>query len=247
MSEIHHAMPSFGAVIVGGGSGNRFGGDKLAVPVAGKPLVAWTLLAFEQTPSISSIVLVVPGGREGEFRAIAEGEGISKLTAVLSGGAHRHESVARGLRMLPEGTDFAVIHDAARPLITPPLISRCLEVAAREGAAALSAPVSDTLQQADPEGWAARTVDRSAFRAMQTPQVFRVDEIRDLLSASPGNPTDEVSVALAAGRRIPLVENLEPNIKVTWPQDVIMAEALLLKRAKTGGDFYQEIRKSGMK
>ena len=222
--------PLSGAVVVGGGSGNRFGGDKLTVSIAGKPLIAWTLRAFERTAAISSIVLVVPVGREEEFRSMALAEGVTKLTSVIPGGAHRHESVKRGLQALPKETELAVIHDAARPLITPALITRCIGVAAKEGASALAAPVTDTLHEADPMGLARRTIDRTPLRAMQTPQVFRARGIRDLLDAVPGRPTDEVSLALAAGWRVPLVENSEPNIKVTWPQDVVMAEALLRVR-----------------
>lgn len=230
-------LPLCGAVIVGGGGGTRFGGDKLSIPIAGKPLIAWTLLAFERTPSISSIVMVIPGGREEEFRRIAREAGITKLTTVLAGGCHRHESVLRGLHALPSGTELAAIHDAARPLITSAMITRCLEVAATasDGASSLSAPVTDTLHRVDPEGYAAQTVDRSSLYAMQTPQVFRAAAIRDLLDTldkDSGMPTDEVSVALAAGWRIPFVENLEPNPKVTWPHDLVVIEALL--RAREG-------------
>lgn len=224
-------IPKSAAIIVGGGSGSRFGGDKLNVPVAGQPLIAWTLLAFERTPAISSIVLVIPEGREDEFRRIAEKAGISKLTSVLAGGSHRHESVLRGLEALPDEASLAVIHDAARPLITPDLITRALELAATEGAAAVAAPVTDTLHQVDPSGCAVLTVDRSALRAMQTPQVFRASEIRKLLETpSVTKPTDEVSVAVAAGLRVALVENLSPNPKVTWPHDLIVVEALLSAR-----------------
>jgi len=225
-------LPVSGAVIVGGGSGSRFGGDKLSVPVAGRPLIAWTLLAFEQTSAISSIVLVIPAGREDEFRRIASEAGITKLKAVLAGGSHRHESVRLGLHALPGVTDLAVIHDAARPLITPALISRCLEVAAKEGASSLAAPVTDTLHETDQTGCASRTIDRSSLHAMQTPQVFRAAAIRDLLDGHSGKPTDEVSVALAEGWRIPFVENLEPNPKVTWSHDLVVVEALL--RAREG-------------
>lgn len=224
--------PLSGAVIVGGGSGNRFGGDKLTIFIAGKPLIAWTLRAFEGTPSISSIVLVVPAGREEQFRSIVRAEGITKLTSLLPGGAHRHESVKCGLQALSKETELAVIHDAARPLITPSLITRCIEVAAKEGASALAAPVTDTLHQAGPGGLATRTVDRDVLRAMQTPQVFRAQGILDLVEAASASPTDEVSLALAAGWRVPLVENSEPNIKVTWPQDAVMVEALLRDRER---------------
>jgi 2-C-methyl-D-erythritol 4-phosphate cytidylyltransferase len=225
-------IPTAAAVIVGGGSGNRFGGDKLTVSLAGKPLIAHTLSAFEGTAAVSAIVLVVPPGREEEFRTIARDEGISKLTSVIPGGDHRHESVRRGLEALPPEVELVAIHDAARPLITPDLITRCLEMAAQEGASALAVPVTDTLHRIDASGCAAGTVDRTTLRAMQTPQVFCAAEIRDLLTAVSGNPTDEVSVAVAAGKKVSLVDHHEPNLKVTWPHDVVMAEALLRGRER---------------
>lgn len=231
MSEV--SLPSCGAVIVGGGGGSRFGGDKLSVQVAGRPLIAWTLMAFEQTPAISSIVLVIPEHREDEFRRIAQDACITKLTAVLAGGSQRHKSVLCGLHALPGSIALAAIHDAARPLITPALITRCLEAAANEGASSLAAPVTDTLHETDAAGCAARTIDRSSLHAMQTPQVFSATAIRDLLDRvdkDSGKPTDEVSVALAEGWRIPFVENLEPNTKVTWPHDLVVVEALLCAR-----------------
>lgn len=221
------------AVLVGGGSGSRFGGDKLAVMVTGRPVLAWTLLAFEETPSISSIVLVAPAGREEEFRGIATDAGISKLTAVVTGGSHRKESVLNGLRALPSSIGLVAIHDGARPLVTPTLITRCLESAMDAGASAAAIPVCDTLHQADQSGHAAKTVDRSGLWAMQTPQVFRAEPITKLLGEQTlGKPTDEVSVALAAGWRIPFVENREPNLKITWPSDLALAEAVLRDRER---------------
>lgn len=225
-------IPTAAAVIVGGGSGTRFGGDKLTEVLAGKPLIAHTLAAFEASGGISSIVLVVPAGREEEFRVIARDAGITKMSGVITGGGHRHESVQNGLKALSPGIDFAAIHDAARPLITPELITRALETAFRDGASAVAAPVTDTLHRIDHSGHAAGMVERSSLRAMQTPQIFRVHEIMELFDAVEGIPTDEVSVAMAAGKKVFLVEHSEPNLKVTWPQDVVMAEALLLARAK---------------
>jgi len=225
------ALSESAAVVVGGGSGTRFGGDKLAVPIAGRPVLAWTLRAFEETPSITCIVLVAPAGREEEFRGIANTAGISKLTSVVTGGTYRKQSVLNGLRALPSSIGHVAIHDAARPLVTPSLITRCLEAADETGASSAAARVSDTLHQADQEGCAAKTIDRSGIWAMQTPQVFRAAALIKILEEEKlGKPTDEVSVALAAGWRIPFVENREPNLKITWPSDLAVAQALLLAR-----------------
>jgi 2-C-methyl-D-erythritol 4-phosphate cytidylyltransferase len=176
-------------------------------------------------------VLVAPAGREEEFRGIANTARISKLTSVVTGGTCRKQSVLNGLRALPSSIGHVAIHDAARPLVTPSLITRCLEAADETGASSAAACVSDTLHQADQKGCAAKTIDRSGIWAMQTPQVFRAAALIKILEEEKlGKPTDEVSVALAAGWRIPFVENREPNLKITWPSDLAVAQALLLSR-----------------
>jgi len=229
-----HRLPECAGLIVGGGLGSRFGGDKLTVAVAGKPLLAWSLLAFEHAPEITAIVLVAPFGRSDEFNDIARAAGISKLAAVVTGGSKRHESVINGLAALSSNIELVAIHDAARPLVTPSLIKRCLEVAAVSGAAVAATPVTDTLHQADREGCAVRTVDRTGLWAMQTPQVFRAVQLAELLAGTKDEkPTDETSVALAAGWRVPFVENLQPNPKVTWQSDLPVAETLLLAATRS--------------
>ena len=239
ISDFRHraGLPECAALIVGGGSGNRFGGDKLSILIAGEPLLAWTLLAFEQTEAISSIIVVAPSGREEEFGKIARKAEITKLTAIVAGGSHRHDSVSRGLGALSPGVELVAIHDAARPLVTPELIARCLEAALPTGASAAAAPITDTLHQADQEQCAVRTVDRTGLWAMQTPQVFRAAPLMRLLEgpemSRQDKPTDEVSLALTAGWKVPFVENQQPNIKVTWPSDREMAEALINWRRRS--------------
>lgn len=231
MSAAIPLLPVSAAVIVGGGTGSRFGGDKLSIPIAGRPLLSWSLMAFQETDAISIIVIVAPAGSEERFGEIAAEAGITKLVAVVSGGPHRHESVSRGLAALPDDVELVAIHDAARPLVTSELITRCLVAAIATGASASAAPVTDTLHLADREQCAARTIDRTGLWAMQTPQVFRAAPLNELLnSIDTGNPTDEVSVVLAAGWRVPFVENLQPNLKITWPEDFSIAEAVLKNR-----------------
>lgn len=235
MSTSHSLpLPVSAAVIVGGGSGSRFSGDKLSISLAGMPLLAWSLKAFEQTAAISSIVVVAPEGSEEKFREIARTAGVTKLQAVVSGGAHRHESVSRGLAevaTIRPSVELVAIHDAARPLVTPGLILSCLGIAAEAGASAAAVPVTDTLHQADQWKYAARTIDRTGLWAMQTPQVFRAAALTALLQeGTAAHPTDEVSLVLAAGWRVPFVESLQANLKVTWPEDFEVAEALLKNR-----------------
>ena len=221
-------LPECAALVVGGGSGSRFGGDKLTIPLAGRPLLAWSLIAFEQSPLISSIVVVAPPGQEETFRRIAGESGISKLTSVVSGGQHRHDSVCLGLKALPATVDLVAIHDAARPLVTVDLIMKCLRTAMESGASAAAVPVTDTLHLADQERCAAQTVDRAGLWAMQTPQVFPSRALAKLLDGVvAGTPTDEVSLGLAAGWRVSFVESLQPNLKVTLPDDLGTAEAIL--------------------
>lgn len=223
------AHPISAAIIVAAGSGNRFGGDKITLPLAGRPVIAWSLTAFEESEAIETIVVVVPSGREEVFRNIARSLGLSKPVTVVVGGATRRESVIRGLASLPPDVELVAIHDAARPLVTPDLIRRCLESAVISGASAAAAPVTETLHLADQERNAVRTIDRTGLWAMQTPQVFRAEPLGRLLgNASPG--TDEVSAALEAGWKIPFVENLIPNPKITWPTDLETASALLAMR-----------------
>lgn len=198
------------------------------------PLIAWSLRAFEATPAISEIVIVAPKEGEEKFREIARQAGVTKLSAVVSGGAHRHESVLCGLNEVARihpSVELVIIHDAARPLVTPALITRCLEMAAQTGASSAATPVTDTLHQSDQQNYAVRTVDRVGLWAMQTPQVFRAAPLTKLLrEVKLGSPTDEVSVVLAAGWRVALIENLQANLKITWPDDFAMAEALLKSR-----------------
>jgi len=227
--------PVCAAVIVGAGSSSRFGGDKLTAILAGRPMLAWSLRAFARTAAISEIVLVAPRERVDEFEAIAYAERIAKLKKVVAGADHRHESVLMGIKALGNMVRMVAIHDAARPLVTTSLIDLCIQKANKYGAAAAAVPVIDTLHLADSEGCAIQTVDRDGLWAMQTPQVFSLQLITELITNSIQagiNPTDEVSVAVSAGLRIPFVNSPFPNPKITWPADIEIAEALMTIRGE---------------
>lgn len=227
------------ALIVAAGSSLRFGQDKLLATLHGAPLISYSLKAFAEAPSIEAIILVVPPGREKEFSNIIDAlqmPALAAMTQVISGGSSRHQSVQRGVAALPAEIKCVAIHDGARPLITSALIERTLHAAYKHGAAALALPVTDTLHRTNEDGDAEETIDRKRLWAVQTPQVFRVVDLINGLTMtglqhesgfSKTPPTDEVSALLQHGVKVHLLENHEPNIKVTYPGDLALAEAYL--------------------
>ncbi|MFZ4116068.1 MAG: 2-C-methyl-D-erythritol 4-phosphate cytidylyltransferase [Chthoniobacterales bacterium] len=236
------SSPITAALIVAAGSSTRFGSDKLMATIHGKPLITYSLRAFSETPFISSIMLVVPPGREAEFRKIVDSLKIPHLTAmthIISGGKTRYASVQNGLqalRALSASTQFVAIHDAARPLITRAQIESVCRAAYKEGAAALALPVVETLHRADVDGYAQETVDRQGLWSMQTPQVFSaidlvsyfaLKKINNKIDVEKKLYTDEVSAFLQQGVKVRLIENREPNIKVTYPADLNVVQNYL--------------------
>ncbi|MBX9742361.1 MAG: 2-C-methyl-D-erythritol 4-phosphate cytidylyltransferase [Chthoniobacterales bacterium] len=237
-------LPKTAALIVAAGSSTRFGQDKLTTIVHQRPLISYSLKAFAQAPSIEAIILVVPPERLEQFAIIVASMKMPALrakTRIVSGGSNRHQSVERGIAALPAEITFVAIHDGARPLITPVLIERTLQAAYKHGTAALACPVTDTLHRTDADGNAQETIDRNQLWAMQTPQVFRaVDLINNLTITGIAHetgfekapPTDEVSAFLQGGLRVHLLENREPNIKVTYPEDLALVAAYLARPEK---------------
>lgn len=225
-------MATLGAVLVAAGSSRRMGFDKILTPVAGEPLVCHAVRAFQHCEAVREIVVVCSRERDADVRAVLGAA--EKVTAIVAGGASRQESVDAGLAALGAETDFVAVHDAARPLVTPELITRCFEAAIAHGAATAAEPVTDTLQRADDAGNCAEVVDREGLWRMQTPQVFRLAELRramDGVRASGASVTDETSAFRRMGGKVFLVENSDWNFKVTFPRDVAVAEFILQFRA----------------
>jgi 2-C-methyl-D-erythritol 4-phosphate cytidylyltransferase len=203
-------------IIPAAGSGERLGapGPKAFTDCAGRPLVDWSLDVLYAVCA-RVVVAVPPGYEDGEDRVL--------------GGASRSESVRNALRAAPEAT-VAVVHDAARPLLTRELVERCIDsLSGYEGAVA-AAPVSDTIKEARPDGRVLRTLDRSALWAIQTPQVFQADFLRralDVDDAALAAATDDASLVEAAGGSVRVVEAPANNLKVTNRVDLLLAETLL--------------------
>jgi 2-C-methyl-D-erythritol 4-phosphate cytidylyltransferase len=190
---------------------------KAFVACAGRELWEWSAAVLEEV--CDRVVFAVPAGHE-------EAPGPDRVR----GGASRSESVRNALVIVPDA-DIAVIHDAARPLVTRELVERCIaEVEAGWDGAIAAAPVSDTVKEADGEGRVLRTLDRSALWAVQTPQAFRAPVLRRALDtdvAALAAATDDAALVEAAGGRVRIVEAPARNFKVTDRDELELAEALL--------------------
>lgn len=226
------------AVIVAAGNGSRFGDTaKVLAPAQGCPLLAWSLGAFEAAHSVRDVVIVVGAHTEDAIRQLVATGPWTKVTAMVTGGANRQESVANGIAAVRDDLEVVLIHDAARPLIEPAQVDACAGCAATTGAAILAAPVADTLKRVD-SGRIVETVPRAGMWAAQTPQAFRIAEYRGALTRIKGREadfTDDASIFEALGRPVAIVPGTRLNIKVTEPEDLVLVDLLLrdreLKRA----------------
>lgn len=225
------------AIIVAAGSSRRMGFDKIFAPLHGKPVLYWSLVAFQDCPVIDEIIVVTREERLDEVRKLGRVEKLVKVTQVVAGGAERHLSVWNGLRAVrSEGSQFVAIHDGARPLVTPKLIADCLALAQKHGAACCASPVPDTVKRASYELMVNEDVERKNLWAMQTPQIFSSALILQAyasLMARNELVTDEVSAIQKHGKRVALLENHDYNFKITFPRDLPLAEQVIdLRRTK---------------
>lgn len=218
------------AILVAAGSSRRMGFDKLAADLAGESVLVRSLLAFAACPEVAEIRVVTTPRKISETAAAAERLGVSKFVEAIPGGAERHLSVHAGLERVDAACDLVAVHDAARPLVTPAAITRCATIAAEHGAATLAHRVADTLKRGNADGEVAGAVSREDLWAMETPQIFSVALLREAYAAvlAKGETvTDEVSAVAGIGHVVKLVENSEPNFKITVPGDLAVAAAML--------------------
>jgi len=221
------------AIIVAAGSSKRLGSDKLMAPIAGKPVIRHTIEAFENTKSVTGILIVARADRVKEFEGLVIS--LNKIEAVIPGGEHRHDSVAAGLKSLSAAARYVAVHDGARPLITPAQIEQVFEQARTHAAASLAEPVRDTLKRADNDLIVRESIERRGVYAMQTPQIFErklLEQAYQQVVESGKIVTDEVSAVELLGQKVVLVPNPDVNFKITFERDLQLAEAVLLQRAK---------------
>ena len=228
------------AVVLAAGSGSRMKSDvrKQYMEIGGKPLIYYSLRAFEES-IIDDIVLVVSKGDvEYVQKEIVDKYHFDKVTAIVEGGLYRYHSVRRGLMAAAEDCDYAFIHDGARPFVDNDIILRALHAVKEFGACVVGMPVKDTIKIADDKGFAKETPDRAHTWLIQTPQVFSYKMILELyqrldreggeLMARGINITDDAMVVeYFTDKKVKLVEGSYNNIKITTPEDIPAAEAIL--------------------
>ncbi len=220
------------SLVLGAGRGERLGHalPKAFVPVAGRPLLARSLESLASVPEVDWVVPVIPAGEQARYAAlVATLKSTQKLAPPVEGGDERQDSVHAGLRSLPEDVGWVVVHDAARALVRPAAVSRVIEVARREGAAILAVPVADTLKLVR-EGRVVETPPRSECYAAQTPQVFRVELLREAIDKARAEGrvgTDCAQLVEALGAPVYVVEADVDNLKITRPADLEVASRIL--------------------
>jgi 2-C-methyl-D-erythritol 4-phosphate cytidylyltransferase / 2-C-methyl-D-erythritol 2,4-cyclodiphosphate synthase len=225
-----------GVIVVGAGGGRRLGGvEKAFLHVAGAPLIAHSVGLFQSLPEIDEICLVVAAPSVDRARALVATSNWTKVTAVVPGGAERQDSVRAGLDALA-GCEWILVHDAARPLVTPEIVRAGLAAARVTGASVAATQVRDTLKRAsgDTVPRVMDTVDRAALWAAQTPQTFRASVLRDAfakLGTDAAQFTDDAALVQAAGYDVAISLGDVANLKLTLAEDVPLVEALLRSRS----------------
>ncbi len=227
-------MSKITAIVLAAGSGSRMHSDtkKQFMEVDGKPVVWYSLKAFENS-RVDEILLVVPEGeREYAQAEFVDKYGFKKVAMVITGGAHRYDSVYHGLEHTTG--DYVLIHDAARPMITNDIIERCIDGAMEYKACVAGVPVKDTIKEVDEAKNVINTPDRDTLYITQTPQAFEYDLVHEsyikLFGSGDQNVTDDAMVVEQFGKhKVKFVEGSYENLKITTPEDLLIAEALLAK------------------
>lgn len=211
------------AIIAAGGSGKRMGRPKQFLPLLGRMVLEWSLEVFKKIRSIEQIILTVSGDDLERARNLG--------VLVTEGGVARQDSVANGLKLVSPDCDLVLIHDGARPLITPDIVEKAIAEAGEHGAVAVGVPVTDTIKQVESGEWTVeKTVDRGKLWSAQTPQVFKYEIITQAYKKAKRKVTDDAQLVEDLGIKVKMIMGSYQNIKITSPEDLLIAEAILRSR-----------------
>ena len=212
------------------GASHRMGGvDKVFVPLAGLPLITYSLRVFQESSGIHSVALVLAEAQVQRAAQLVADAALTKVNAITVGGARRQDSVALGQKSL-DGCDIVIVHDGARPFVDQEVIARGLEAVTETGAASAAVAVTDTIKTAGADMVVSGTLDRSSLWSAQTPQVFRAALLAEAHRVVADDVTDDAAMVEALGGRVKLFLGSYENIKVTTPEDISLAKAILESR-----------------
>lgn len=227
------------AVIVAAGSAQRMGADKLMLDLGCMPVLARTLLVFENCDVVDEIIIVTRMDKVEEIATLCKKYGITKAVKVIRGGKTRMESALAGVSEVSSSASLIAIHDGARPLVTDEVIRRTVDAAKLYMAAVPVIASTDTLKTVDDDNCVIGSVDREHTVRVQTPQVFHADLIKGALSKAVSDEltlTDDCSAVEIMGVKTHTVEGDDDNIKLTTPRDVLLAQLILQNR----GDYSED-------
>jgi 2-C-methyl-D-erythritol 4-phosphate cytidylyltransferase len=219
-------------IIVAAGKSERMGSDidKAFLSLGTRPVLAYSLMAFEQCPMIDGVILVVRKDRVESARGLVQVFGCAKVRKVIAGGLTRQGSVRNGLAELGDDVDIVAIHDGARPCVTSRIIEETIRSAKQHGSGVAAVKVNDTIKEAERNMVVTRTVDRAKLWAVQTPQTFGLDLLRkayEHVGKKKLIVTDDAAAVEEMGERVYLVPSPWTNIKITTPEDLALASMIL--------------------
>lgn len=229
-------MPKVTALIPAAGMGKRMGKSvaKQFLPLGDIPLLAHTLLIFQRMAEVDDIIPILSAeDMESCLSGVIERFHITKVKTLVAGGRERQDSVYNGIQKLDPDTAVVLVHDGVRPFVTPRMIKECIDLAGKGECVSVGVPVKDTVKEVDDGGTVRRTLDRSKLWAIQTPQAFPAAVLKDVYEQAYQRKffgTDDASLAEKAGRTVRVIMGSYENIKITTPEDLLVAGEILKSR-----------------
>jgi 2-C-methyl-D-erythritol 4-phosphate cytidylyltransferase len=229
-------MTTITALIPAAGMGKRMGQTvaKQFLPLGDRPMLAHTLMAFQRASVIDEIIPILSKeDMENCLREVIERYHITKVKTLVVGGKERQDSVYNGLMKLEDEKGVAVIHDGVRPFVTQEMIAEAVERAKKGECVAVGVPLKDTVKEVGPGGWVKTTLDRSRLWAIQTPQAFPVKVLKRVYAEAFKHKfygTDDATLVERAGTKVRVIMGSYENIKITTPEDLLLAEEILKRR-----------------
>jgi 2-C-methyl-D-erythritol 4-phosphate cytidylyltransferase len=224
------------ALIPAAGMGKRMGRAvaKQFLPLGDRPMLAHTLMAFQRAALIDEIIPVLSKeDMESCLREVIEQYHITKVKTLVVGGKERQDSVYNGLMKLEDDKGVVLIHDGVRPFVSQEMIAEAADLAKKGECVAVGVPLKDTVKEVGPDGWVKNTLDRSRLWAIQTPQAFPVKLLKRVYSEAYRHRfygTDDATLVERAGTKVRVIMGSYENIKITTPEDLLLAEEILKRR-----------------